>query len=224
MTSSEEYTANWDVSDVQCKCDLLTLDSSPDNEYASHLLSGKSLPINFSTWSQTNQSTGGDKNFSTHINRSLTRLKSVPVTLGQVETARHKEVNNLYHPMSAGANDEYYVEGEHQFWLQIGSKLVPEYPMTGVTESLYQLKKAVGTHFDVYSRWYRTHRYIIGLGLEKIAGAGMAGMSTKAGDLLTLNFRDCADSANANVPTRVYCCLYYGCVLNIKDSGCEVMD
>ena len=53
--------ANWDISDIQCKCDLLELDSSPSNEYASHLLSGKSLPINFNTWNHTNQSTGNDK-------------------------------------------------------------------------------------------------------------------------------------------------------------------
>ena len=101
-----------------------------------------------------------DKNFSTHINRSLTRLESVFVTLGQVETARHKEVNNFYHPVSASTQDGYFVEDEDQFWLQIGSKLVPEYPMTSVTESLYQLKKAVGTHFQMFSRWYRTHEYV----------------------------------------------------------------
>ena len=41
--------ANWDISDIQCKMDLLTLDSSLQNEYASHLLSRKTLPINFST-------------------------------------------------------------------------------------------------------------------------------------------------------------------------------
>ena len=33
--------SNWDISDIQCKCDLLELDSSLSNEYDSHLLSGK---------------------------------------------------------------------------------------------------------------------------------------------------------------------------------------
>ena len=140
VIAGEKCIANWDISDIQCKCDLLTLGSSLGNEYASHLLSRKSLPLNFSTWNQTNQSTGGDKNFSTHINRSLARLKSAFVALGQIETARHKEVNDFYHPMSAGAQDYYYVADEHQFWLQIGSKLVPEYPLTIVTEALYQLE------------------------------------------------------------------------------------
>ena len=146
------------------------------------------------------------------------------ITLGNTETARHKEVNNFYHPMSAGAKDGYFAEDEHPVWLQIGSKLVPEYPITSVTEALYQLKKAVGQPFQMYPRWYRTHKYIIGLDLEKISGAGFTGMNTKAGDLLTPSSRDCADSTNANVPIRVYCCLYYDCVLNIKDSGVEVPD
>ena len=68
---------NWDISDIQCKCGLLDLDSSLSNEYASHPLSGKGLPINFNTWSHTNQSTGLDKNFSAHITRAVTRLKSI---------------------------------------------------------------------------------------------------------------------------------------------------
>ena len=62
-----QNAANWDISDIQCKCDLLTLDNALDNEYASHFLSGKSLPINFSTWNHTNQSTGNDKQTSALI-------------------------------------------------------------------------------------------------------------------------------------------------------------
>ena len=40
---------------------IRTLDSSLDDEYASHLLFGKPLPINFNTWNHTNQSTCNDK-------------------------------------------------------------------------------------------------------------------------------------------------------------------
>ena len=69
----QNNTANWSISDIQCKCDLFTLGNALDNEYTSHLLSGKSLPINFSTWNHTNQSIGNDKNFSANINRALPR-------------------------------------------------------------------------------------------------------------------------------------------------------
>ena len=146
------------------------------------------------------------------------------ITSGHTATARHKEINNFYHPMSAGANDGYFVEDEHQVWLQIGSELLPEYPITSVTEALYQLKEAVGHPFQMYSRWYRTHKYIIAFECGKVGGAGFTGLSTKSGDSMILNFRDCVDPANANVPSRVYCCLHYDGVFNIKDSGVEVMD
>ena len=69
------YTNSGNIRDVQRKCDLLTLDSALQNEYASHLLSGKPLSINFSSWNHTNQATNKDKYFSVHVSRSLTRLK-----------------------------------------------------------------------------------------------------------------------------------------------------
>ena len=77
MTSVDQ----WCISDIQCKMDLLTLGSSLQDEYASHLLSGKSSPINFNSFNHTNQATNGDKDFSAHIHRALTRLRSVFFTL-----------------------------------------------------------------------------------------------------------------------------------------------
>ena len=125
----QNNTANWSISDIQCKCDLLTLDNALANEYASHLLSGKSLPINFSTWNHTNQSTGNDKNFSANTYRALTRLKSVFITLQGVEGAWDKQCNDLFHPIAMNATDTYSVSDEHQYHVQIGSKLIPEYPI-----------------------------------------------------------------------------------------------
>ena len=77
----------------------------------------------------------------------------------------------------------------------------------------------------MHSSWYRSRKYIIGLGLEQISGAGFTGLSTKAGDLLTLNFKDCdADGAADSVPARVFCALNYDCVLNISDGGVALLD
>ena len=87
--------ANWDISDIQCKCDLLALGNSLDNEYASHLLSGKSLPINFNTWNHTSQPTGNDKNFSAHITRAVTRLKSISITLRKPDGVAYKQADDF---------------------------------------------------------------------------------------------------------------------------------
>ena len=218
----------WNISDIRCKCGRLTLDNSLDNEYASHLLSGKSLPINFASWSHTNQSTGNDfnkKKLSANIHRALSRLESIPVNLNHVDTMQYKGANHFHHPISIKLNDGYDVEDEHTFQVQIGSKTMPEYPLSSVTESLYQLGKTVGHPLHIYGRWYRSRRYIIGIDTEKISGAGFTGMSTKSGDQITLNFKDCdAVGYVSSAPTRMYCALHYDCVLNIQGSGVQIMD
>ena len=204
--NGETHTANWDMTDIQVKCDLLTLDNSLENEYASHLLSGKTLPINFSTCSHTNQSTGNDNNFSAHINRALTRLKLVLITLHNSDTGWYKQANHFYHPIENSASDQYGVADEHQYWVQIGIKLVPEYPVNSLSESLSQLRKTVGHPFQMFGRWYKISKYIIGLDLEKVSGAGFTGISTKSCGLMTLNFRDCdLDGTPNSTPQNVFC-------------------
>ena len=126
--------------------------------------------------------------------------------------------------MSISLTDQYYIGDEHSFQVQVGSKLYPEYPVSSVTEALYQLKKTVGASFQMYARWYRTHKYIIGLDMEKISGAGFTGLSTKSGDLMTLNFRECTDYEGNGTPSRVYAALHYDCILNIKSERVELLD
>ena len=200
----------WGISDIQCKMDLLTLDSSPQNEYASHLLSGKPLPINFSSFNHTNQATNGDKDFSAHIHRALARLKSVFITLYRdgatavMNPGTRKAYNDFYHPASS-SNMEGLEKGQHQVWIQVGAKQIPEYPIKDCTEAYYQLRKTVG-HPNIFSRWYHSTKYTVVLDMEKISGAGFTGMNTKACDLVTTNFRDCQHSdvnGSRSVPSRV---------------------
>jgi hypothetical protein len=223
---STETGADWSISDAQVKCDLLTLDNALDNEYAALLLSGKSLPINFSSWNHTVQQTGGDKDFSVNISRALTRLKSVFVTLYNPSThAKLGEANFFYHPMSTQALEGSFLSEEHQMWIQIGSQKFPEYPINSCSEAFYHLKKTVGSHMFIYNRWFRTSKYIIGIDTEKIAGAGFTGLNTKAGDLLTINFRDCNyNNVATTVPQKIFCALHYDAILNIRDNGVEVME
>ena len=129
----------------------------------------------------------------------------------------------FYHPSSTIGG--LTLSKEHSYQVQTGSKLIPEYPVNSLSESYSQLKRTVGRPFKMHSSWYRSRKYIIGLDLEKISGAGFTGLSTKACDLLTLNFKDCdADGAADCVPARVFCALNYDCVLNISDGGVTLLD
>ena len=162
---------NWGISDMQCKCDLLTLDNSLDNEYVSHLLSGKTLPINFNTRNHTNQPTGSDNNFSAHITRAVTRLKSIFITLHKNDGITYKQANDFYHPCST--NGQLTLSSEHSYQVQIGSKPIPEYSVNSLSESYSQIKKTVGRAFKMHSSWYRSRKYTIGLGLGQFQVPGL---------------------------------------------------
>ena len=72
----------WSIEEPQIKCDVVILDNTLDNEYAAHLLSGKALPISFSTYiSQVQSIPAGQTDPKLNIARSVTRLKSVFISL-----------------------------------------------------------------------------------------------------------------------------------------------
>ena len=147
------------------------------------------------------------------------------ITLQGAEGVWDKQCNGLFHPIAMKTNGSYSVSDEHQYQVQIGSKLVPGYPVKSLSESLSQLRKTAGGSFQMFGRWYRIRKYIIGLGLEKVSGAGFTGMSTKSGDFMALNFRDCGVAGlGGSTPQRVFCALNYDCVLNVQDSGIQVLD
>ena len=103
-------------------------------------------------------------------------------------------------------------------------KLIPEYPIRDGNEVFYQLRKTVGHPINIFSRWYHTTKYIVGLDQGNISGAGFTGMNTNTGDLQTINFRNCINSNSAtSIPGRVYCALHSDAVLNVRDSGVELL-
>ena len=103
----------------------------------------------------------------------------------------------FYHPCTT--NGQLTLSNGHSYQAQTGSKPIPEYPVNSLSESYSQLKKTIGRAFNMHSSWYRNRKCIIGLGLGQISGAGFTGLDTKAGDLLTLNFKGCdADGAADN--------------------------
>jgi hypothetical protein len=145
----------WSIANVQVKVDVCTLDNSLDNSYAEHLLSGKALPINFSTYVSQTQSLlssadQGQQKVRLNVTRALSRLKSVFVTLEKTPDLTiaadlplylgRKEWNNFYSPMqpyAKGKENKFEAEAEFEFQLQLGSKLFSEYPIRSHAEAFY---------------------------------------------------------------------------------------
>ena len=116
ILTGDEYSQNWWISEPQIKCDVVTLDNQLDNEYTDHLMQGKSLPINFSSFVHQVQAIGKTDRPVIALSRAFTRLKTVYVTFYKTphlwnrvgnkmeETTTEptgyplKECNFFYHP------------------------------------------------------------------------------------------------------------------------------
>ena len=129
--SNVNTSIEWHIENVQLKCDLCTLDNALDNSYAQHLLSGKSLPINFNTYisqiqSMISSSNIGQKSIKLNVTKALSRLKSVFVTLigsfkatdpAQAENIPFRDWNNFYSPMreySKSTLNEFNSDGDFE--------------------------------------------------------------------------------------------------------------
>ena len=226
---------DWQIENVQLKCDICHLDNSLQNNYDSHLLSGKSLPINFNTYvTQSQAITGQDVGVS--LNRAITRLKSIFVTFYQTTNINgvqvHKEFNDFNHPMDNATDGKYDKGYELEYQIQIGSKLFPEYPVRSISESFAQLKKCLGilgSNFHSVSispLQYRNNKFIIGCDTEKALQAGFTGLNTRQGDLLSIKVKamDKSVLTAAKMPDTMFVVLHSDQIMEISDAGVQVFD
>jgi hypothetical protein len=69
--------------------------------------------------------------------------------------------------------------------LQIGPKLLPEYPIRSHSECFYSLRKALGIQtnslhdIDINGQPYRSNRFVCGIDCEKMLVLACAGQNTK---------------------------------------------
>ena len=234
---------DWQIENVQLKCDIVTLDNSLQNNYDSHLLSGKSLPINFNTYITQSQAITG-QDVSVNVSRAISRLKSIFVSFYKTQTkdsggtivpdaisdVTHKEWLNFFHPMTDSSvyNKGYELEAQ----IQVGSKNFPEYPLRSNSEMYAQLKKSVGIlgsnfhSMSITPAQYRNEHFVIGIDTEKALGASWTGLNTKHGDLLSVRLKaqDKATLTSALMPEQMFIVLHADSVCSISDGGVEVWD
>lgn len=228
---------SWNIENVEAKCDMLTLDNALDNSFAEHLLGGGSLPINYNTFISQMQTVSGSK-LGVNVSRAITRLKSIFVTLQKDITMApgHKNWNTFWSPMNPENRDgklSYVDNGEFKFYVQIGSKLFPEYPIQSHSEAYYQLKKTLGIQssnvhsFDITARQYRDNKMILAVDTEKVLEAGWTGLNTRAGDLMRVVF----EYKNAGTPgtgsrlaDSMHIVLQADQIVEVRNTGVQILD
>ena len=113
--------------------------------------------------------------------------------------------------------------------LQIGGKRNPEYPLRSQAETYSALKKCLGIQqssfhslsIDPYD--YRTHKFIVGIDTEKVLQAAFSGENIKNGSLLTLLMKNIS-ADDVNYPNAINIIMHCDCILNIRDTGVEILD
>jgi len=223
------------IQDVQLKCDLVDLDNTLDNEYTQYLMSGKSLPIHYTAITHASQIFSNIKT-DVHVSRSLTRLKSVFVTMFEKTSTRKRDFdvcNDFWHPMDDGnGTTPYNFDKELEIQIQIGSKLYPEYPIRSIAEAYYQLRKTIGIHFgneqmNIHPKGYRENTFIVGIDLEKVLGAAFTGTNTMDGQLMIIRLKAANTSTITLTSSSTYYLYYtliYDAVLQINLAGVTVLE
>ena len=113
--------------------------------------------------------------------------------------------------------------------LQIGGKRFPEYPLRSRAETYSALRKCMGIQqssfhsIDINPYEYRSHKFVIGIDTEKVLQASFSGENIKSGSLLTVMMKVIGDDS-ADYPTGIYVVMHCDNIMNIRDTGVEVLD
>jgi len=104
-------------------------------------------------------------------------------------TFYNKRFNNFWSPLVGNGltsvlTHDVDKENKH-LQVQIGSKLIPEYPIKSHAEAFYSLRKALGIQannlhsIDIDGNSYRNNKFIVGIDTEKLLGLSFTGMNTR---------------------------------------------
>jgi hypothetical protein len=198
-------------------CDIIELDSALQEQYVSFVLTQNPLPVVYSQWIVTEQSlVAGTPTFSINLARGCSRLQSVFWCLREhAASATHPKAINFFRP---NANDDF------QWSVRIGAKKFPLSPVTGFAESRSKLGQAAGlSSSNCFSLLpdataYANRSFVAGVDCEKIVGSAFSGLDTRGGDLVSIECR--GFTGDSSMITVALLCQ---CVLNIRDSGVDVL-
>ncbi len=141
--------------------------------------------------------------------------------------------NEFWSPMLASQNFNGFVYDQDyeldSCYIQIGSKIYPEYPIRSHAEAFYQLTKCLVVqasdihNLDINTNQYHFYKFIMGIDLEKVLEARGTGFNTKSGDLITIYFKHRRTDA-ANLADEISTVLVAENILTLSNVGVEVFD
>ena len=239
---SQNNSNQWEINNVKLSCDLCHLHNDLNNAYNEHLLSGKSLPLTMTTFITQSQTVSGYAQLDVQVIRSVSKLVGLFITFNKdpvndltATEVYHKEFTRFYHPMinnTEAENGFYNADLDLEFQIQLGSKLYPEYPCNSLTQCFYHLRKALNLptfhQHSISSQFleYKEDEFIFGFNLERVPDSSYTGINTRSGQQMLVKVKPLNQSVLTStlMPDRIYITLLSEQIVNISNSGTEVLD
>ena len=163
-----------------------------------------------------------DSSFTINLVRGFSRLCQVYLTFHK---AGEKSITEFWHPCN---NNVPTVASDNcSLQISIGSKRYPERPMSSVAEQWLRLREAAGTFYgesdiSILPTDFVNRKGLFGWDLEKCGhqGASHSALSTKNGDILTLDVKNCGLGAGD------YALVYFVFenLFSLRDGSVDVYD
>ena len=218
-------TPNWDVTDVSLMANLHTIDSSLANSYAKHILSGNSISYHTKSMVVTKHLIT-DSTFTIPIVRGFSRVCQVYLVFFKGSSASEKEILDFYSPVNNQNLNTATDVATYQ--LTLGSRRFPERPIDSAGEQYLRLREAAGVMYgesevSITPTDFLNRKSIVAWDLERCGhqGASHSGLSTKNGDLMTIDVKNCG-LGSAGDSCKIF--IIYELLLSLRDGSVDVFD
>ena len=163
---------------------------------------------------------------SISIVRGFSRLCQCYLTLHKGSSASEKGILDFYSPVNNQNVNTTTDTATYQ--LTIGSRRFPERPIDSTGELYLRLREAAGvlygeSEISITPTDFVNRKSIVAWDLEKVGhqGSSHSGLSTKKGDLLTIDVKNCGLGASGD-----FCLVYlvFENLFSLRDGSVDVYD
>jgi len=220
------YSQSYNLQDIRCLADMITLHDDLQSSYNSALLQGTSLKIPIKAWEVIVNYLPSDSagSFDLAISKNYTRLASLFCVLNRNppgdNTGKAKLVNSSYFP--GGVFNESLEYGVH-----LGSRRVPGNNVRGMSEAWWRLlgclgiRDALAYSGSVDEDSYRSDQAIFATDMEKLPAVMASGENCSTGQTLFWKFKNCG-STSTDVPQRATIFAHFQSIIEIKDTVVDI--
>ena len=226
--SGTTNSMSYELSDVQAKCSMCTIDDSLQNSFNEQLIAGAALRIplkkiesiyNYIPSSSSNH-------FDVALSRNYTRLASLWATFAQEPMADGTKMlaNTFYAPGDAVTKEKL------EYFLQLGTRKIPDQPVQGYREAWWRLMDCVGiggslAHSNGITKadYEGGGSFAVCTDCEKIAHLASSGENLSNTSTLFMKFKNVGVSSS-DLPTRVHLIAQFDSIVECRSTTVELFE